>query len=332
MNNVFFFQTQQIPDSSSIFNQLKEQKIFFSYFQVDQKYYIFIYSQKSIDINFLYQLIDVIQELDSKQRKIRSFRGFFLYGLEIMQMGENYEILKTNLQPFFWRKVKTIIRQNQKGALLEFLFGKDEVNQEQTDLCSAGLIPHMQDQIQILKNEMSSLQQKIIELEQNQTLTIKKTLNELLKRSQASKIDQQADYTFKSEDSPQSTDLLENDSEVNLEVQEPRSEISKTVSEAKIKPVTQLSNNQQYNISSNQEKGLDEPDFRSLPEDEQKEIIKTGFQLQAEGKISFKKYYESTDPYSLFQWKRYSFKYETVRKYKLYKDLKKDFKEQLKDN
>ena len=46
MNNVFFFQTQQIPgrlisltgersepDSSSIFNQLKEQKIFFSYFQ-----------------------------------------------------------------------------------------------------------------------------------------------------------------------------------------------------------------------------------------------------------------------------------------------------------
>ena len=93
-----------------------------------------------------------------------------------------------------------------------------------------------------------------------------------------------------------------------------------------------LSGSQEYN-TSNQEKGLDEPDFRSLPEhDEQKEIIKTGFKLQAEGKISFKKYYESTDPYSLFQWKRYSFKYETVRKYKLYKDLKKDFKERLKDN
>jgi hypothetical protein len=82
--------------------------------------------QKSIDINFLYQSIDVIQELDSKQRKVRSFRGFFLYALEIMQMGENYEILKTNLQPFFWRKVKNIIRQNKKPAFQEFLFGSQE--------------------------------------------------------------------------------------------------------------------------------------------------------------------------------------------------------------
>ena len=104
MNNIFFFQTQPIPDSSSIFDQFNQQNIFFSYFQVDQNYYLFVYAQKSIDINFLYQSIDVIQELDSKQRKIRSFRGFFLYALEIMQMGENYEILKTNLQPFFLEK------------------------------------------------------------------------------------------------------------------------------------------------------------------------------------------------------------------------------------
>jgi len=102
MNNVFFFQTQQISDSSSIFNQLKEQKIFFSYFQVDQNYYLFFYSQKDININFLYQSIDVIQELDSKQRKIRSLRGFFLYALEILKNGKDYEILETNLQPFFW--------------------------------------------------------------------------------------------------------------------------------------------------------------------------------------------------------------------------------------
>ena len=71
-----------------------------------------------------------------------------------MEMGENYEILKTNLQPFFWRKVKTIIRQNQKGALLEFLFGKDEVNQDQT----LDLIPHLQDQIKALNNQVDSLQ------------------------------------------------------------------------------------------------------------------------------------------------------------------------------
>jgi len=37
--------------------------------------------------------------------------------------GKNYEILSTNLQPFFWRKVKNIIRQNKKAILQEFLFG-----------------------------------------------------------------------------------------------------------------------------------------------------------------------------------------------------------------
>ena len=128
MNTAFFFQTQQIPDSSSIFDPLKNQQIFFSYFQVDQKYYLFFYSQKSIDIDFLYQSVDVIQELDSKQRKIRSLRGFFLYALEIIETGKDYEILQTNLKFLFWRKVKNIIRQNKKAALQEFLFGSEGSN------------------------------------------------------------------------------------------------------------------------------------------------------------------------------------------------------------
>ena len=162
MNTAFFFQTQQIPDFASLFDQFNQQNIFFSYFQVDQNHYFLLYAQKSIDINFLYQSIDVIQELDSKQRKIRSFRGFFLYALEIIENGKDYEILETNLQPFFWRKVKNIIRQNKKGALLEFLFGKDGVNQDQT----LGLIPHLEDQIKALNNQVDSLQQKIIELEE----------------------------------------------------------------------------------------------------------------------------------------------------------------------
>jgi len=100
---------------------------FFSYFLVNQKYYLFFYHKKPIDIEFLYQSVDVIQELDSKKRKIRSLRGFFLYALEIMETGtgKNYEILSTNLQPFFWRKVKNIIRQNKKAALQDFLFGSN---------------------------------------------------------------------------------------------------------------------------------------------------------------------------------------------------------------
>ena len=76
-------------------------------------------------------------------------------------------------------------------------------------------------------------------------------------------------------------------------------------------------------LPSNQKKGLNEPNFITfgkISEDEKIEIIQTGFQLQAESKISFKKYYESTDPYSLFQLKGYNIKYE--RRTKLYQSLK----------
>jgi TolA-binding protein len=57
-------------------------------------------------------------------------------------------------------------------------------------LVNQGWNPAFDDRIQNLQNQINSLQQKIIELEHNQTLTIKKSLSELLKPSQASKIDQ----------------------------------------------------------------------------------------------------------------------------------------------
>ena len=119
--------------------------------------------------------------------------------------------------------------------------------------------------------------------------------------------------------------MLGNESEINLEVQEPMDEISKSVSEAKIKPVLPLSNNQQYNVSSNQEEGLHGSHFKPLgkiSDQERSEIIQRGFQLQAQGTISLKKYYESTDPNSLFQLKGYSIKYESIRRIKLYQQLK----------
>ena len=53
MENIFFFQTQQIHDNTNLFDQLKKQKIFYSYFQVDQNYYLFVYAQQSIYINQL---------------------------------------------------------------------------------------------------------------------------------------------------------------------------------------------------------------------------------------------------------------------------------------
>jgi hypothetical protein len=78
-------------------------------------------------------------------------------------------------------------------------------------------------------------------------------------------------------------------------------------------------------LSSNQEKGLNGSNFITLgkiSEQEKIEIIQTGFQRQAEGKISLKKYYEGTEIHNLFQFKGYSIKYETIRRTKLYQTLK----------
>ena len=347
MNKTFFFQTKQIPvrnksshgaslrDDSSLFDEFKKQKIYFSYFQVDQNYYLFVYAQKSIDINFLYQSIDVIQELDSKQRKIRSFRGFFLYALEIMQMGDNYEILKTNLQPFFWRKVKTIIRQNQKAALLEFLFGKAELNQDQI----LGLIPHLQDQMKALNNQVDSLQQKIIQLE-SKLENPKYALSEPSQPLEWSKTIQQGDSTLEGKKAPY---LRENDpkrssavlSEIRDSTSRGKDMESKSFSDVPDINFQTFSGSQQYNISSasqiprfkpisaNQEKGLNGSNFITLGRIPEQEIIQRGFQLQAEGKISLKKYYEGvSEANSLFQLKGYRIKYEAIRKNKFYQQLK----------
>lgn len=173
--NVFFFETKKIPDSSILFEELKKQTIFFTYFQVDQKYYLFVYSKKFIEIDLLYQSVELIQELDSKKRQIRSLRGFFLYALEIMENGKDCQILYTNLKPFFWRKVKKIIHQNKKGALKEFLFGSQKGSE-----ISSNLTKDFEAKIQILQNQVASLQQEVIDLKmllEAEKTPVKRSLN-----------------------------------------------------------------------------------------------------------------------------------------------------------
>lgn len=168
MHNIFFFPTQQISDDSNLFHQFKKQKIFYSYFQVDQNYYLFFYAQESIQIDFLYPFLEVIDELNYKQRRIRSFRGFFLYALGIIQNAQDYQILQTNLQPFFWKKVHNIIRQNKKDALLEFLFGSEVTRLGSENATGHGLdatIQTLQKSYDGLREQVHSLQQKVIQLE-----------------------------------------------------------------------------------------------------------------------------------------------------------------------
>lgn len=82
---------------------------------------------------------------------------------------------------------------------------------------------------------------------------------------------------------------------------------------------------QQYNGTSNQNEAQNTANFitlKTIPEQEKIEIIQTGFQLNQEQKISLKGYYESKEQYSLFQFKGYSIKYETIRRTNLYKQFK----------
>jgi hypothetical protein len=120
--------------------------------------------------------------LDSKQLKIRSLRGFFLYALEILENAKDYEILETNLQPFFWRKVKNIIRQNKKAALQEFLFAAQE------PIAPTEIQNDLKEKIQIFENQIASLQERAIHLE-NQNLLMEGNFNMLSAAPRSSKFD-----------------------------------------------------------------------------------------------------------------------------------------------
>ena len=98
-------------------------------------------------------------------------------------------------------------------------------------------------------------------------------------------------------------------------------------------PLESRLESQQYNnLPFKQNKAENESYFVTLgqiSEEEKIEILQTGFQLNRQGKVSLKKYYESTDPNSLFQLKGYSIKYESIRRTKLYQQLKANFEPNL---
>jgi hypothetical protein len=74
-----------------------------------------------------------------------------------------------------------------------------------------------------------------------------------------------------------------------------------------------------------QDKAPNEDDFITLgkiSEEDKVEIVKLGFLTSQEGKISLKKYYEGKGEDTLFEWKGYQIKYDTIRKTKVYQQLK----------
>jgi hypothetical protein len=143
------------------------------------------------------------------------------------------------------------------------------------------------------------------------------------------KLFSRGNYTLKSEQGPY---LKQNDNEVRNPTYQGKGMESKSFSDASKMPLQ----NQQYNIPSIENPAQNGSNFitsednfvddvwqspGNISEQEKIEIIKTGFQLQAEDKISLKKYYESKEEYNGFQSKGYSIQYESIRRNKLYKNL-----------
>lgn len=64
--------------------------------------------------------------------------------------------------------------------------------------------------------------------------------------------------------------------------------------------------------------------MKEIQKEEQEILIKAGFDLNHSGKISLKDYYETTSDCSLFQWKSYKIKYDSIRKPQLYNSFRKE--------
>lgn len=246
-------------------------------------------------------------------------RGFFLYALQIIHNGKDLKILTTNLKPSFWRNLKTILRQNKKQVLLQFLFGSQSTDTNRTDITTE--FQNLKERIESLQNQVNSLQDRICDLETTPK-NFNYPLSDTRKPSETIQTTQLGDSTLKPN---MGLYLQENDTQINSQVQDPGNAISTSLSEASRSSVMTSQPREESNIPSTSKRGLNGSNFITLgniSEQEKIEIIQTGFQLQADGKISLKKYYEGTDPNSLFQSKGYSIKYESIRRTKLYSKLK----------
>ena len=160
----YFVQVEPIDNSSQLFQQLNDNNFHFSYFQKDQLYYLFLYGKKSAlsDLDFIHRSAVVIQELDVKKRRIRSLRGFFIYALEMLEDEKTTTVLQTNVRPLFWKQVKNVIKQNQKNALSNFLFGySSESMNLSSDSSTEQQYVQLEKQVQRLQNELALLRDYI---------------------------------------------------------------------------------------------------------------------------------------------------------------------------
>jgi hypothetical protein len=151
----FFAEIKPIEESSNLIKTLEKEEFYFYYFKKKSSHYIFLYGKNSNYLEILESDPIIIQELNTKKRKIRSVRGFLLHALDLIQDENSIKILQTNFRPRFWSTLKDVLKQNKKNCLLEFLFQPSKavnLSSEQKQL---------EKQIETMEEQMLSLKEKV---------------------------------------------------------------------------------------------------------------------------------------------------------------------------
>jgi len=158
---VDFVEVEPILDSF-IFEEYEAQQFCYYYFEINQKYYLFLYGQTEYynSLDFFPESLTVIKQLNQRKRKIRSLRGYFLYVLEILENSPDIKVLQTNLKPLFWAQLTDTLRQNQKNGLNEFLFGSSNPSTGNLNENSSmiKIVQNLQNEITLIKNKLETLQ------------------------------------------------------------------------------------------------------------------------------------------------------------------------------
>lgn len=113
-------QVRPLKNESTVFESLSK-LVYYSYFQVNDDYYLFTYAKSRILIKIIENLLHlnfvVVKNITTNQRRFCSLRGFCLYILNLKKTGKNFEVLETNLKQVFWDEIDLIIRQKNKSKL-----------------------------------------------------------------------------------------------------------------------------------------------------------------------------------------------------------------------
>ena len=172
-----------------------------------------------------------------------------------------------------------IIRQNKKGALLEFLFGGEGTRMESPNgrgdnlkSSSPGLdakIQTIQNQVDSLAQQVEKLQQKVIQLEARVEQNSKDLLSDTLNAPNDIKITQHDNYTLRGKKALYLTQNEPKRSAVLSEVRNPTYQTkdiqSKSLSDAPKIDFKDSDTTQQYNHVSNQNKTLNQHNFITIP-------------------------------------------------------------------